>query len=447
MAEGYARAKVLALHGGKRVAGPDVRSCTDSGIRRQDARTIAHRLAPPNSGRTDPALPAMSLATDLQQLLDHACRTTWSQFDWIKANASLYGLTKRTVDRWSAPGESAFVSLLAEYPFVRRRLAKAIQAGAGAGLSAGTPLVSGVFHHDKPKARFGSSPTQVDLADLLFVHQHFQTGQAQPQGRAFLLQAKASTTPRTGALTGKAGRQFDLYADWATPFALPNGEFGAPPSGPKWDFALGPAPHSSSGAYGIVSSQRSCKGQKFPDNCPWAIGPALPPDKGLPRDAKASMSLAAALDGFVAGRHGRPWHAGAGADDHWSTFVVQALRRSIAWEAQGQRVGGVDLPRKRAALAFVQSWLAHEINAKLMISPADRELSFEGTVEDLIAGVDSIGRQAGAWAASISGQEEPPEAAAEPEGTRGGMSLVYIATFGDDALAEVQHDWLKAAEA
>lgn len=390
----------------------------------------------------------MSLATDLQQLLDHACRTTWSQFDWIKANARLYGLTKRTTDRWATPGEAAFVSLLAEYPFLRRRLARIVQAHAAPGLSAGTPLVSGVFHHDQPKARFGSSPTQVDLADLLFVRQHFQTGQARPQGRAFLLQAKASTTPRTGALTGKAGRQFDLYADWATPFALPNGEFGAPPSGGKWDFSLGPAPHASSGLYGIVSSQRSCRGQKFPDNCPWAIGPAVPPDKGLPRDAKASMSLAAALEGFVAGRHGRPWHAGAGADDHWSTFVEQALRRSIAWEeVQGQRIGGVDLPKKRAALAFIQSYLSVEINAKLMLSPADRELSFEGTVEDLIAGVDSIGRQAAAWAASIAGDDEPQEPVAGQDGARGGMSLVYIATFGDEALAEVQHDWLKPADA
>ncbi len=385
----------------------------------------------------------MSFATDLQQLLEHACKTTWSQFDWVKANASLYGLTKRSVDKWSTPGEAAFVSLLAEYPFLRRRLAKIVQAHAAPGLSAGTPLVSGVFLHDRPKARFGSSPTQVDLADLLFVRHHFQTGQPRPQGRAFLLQAKASTTPRTGALTGKAGRQFDLYADWSTPFALPNGELGAPPGGGKWDFALGPAPHQSSGLYGIVSSQRSCRGQKFPDNCPWAVAPAVPPDKGLPRDAKASMSLAAALEGFVAGRHGRPWHVGAGADDHWSTFVERALRRSIAWEVQGQRIGGVDLPRKRSALSFIQSFLSLEINAKLMLSPADRELSFDSHVEDLIAGVDSIGRQAATWAASIKGDDEPAETAPAPDEARGGMSLVYIATFGDEPLADVQHDWLK----
>lgn len=389
----------------------------------------------------------MSLATDLQQLLEHACKTTWSQFDWVKANAALYGLGKRTTDKWAAPGEAAFVSLLAEYPFLRRRLARIIQAQAAPALSIGTPLVSGLFVHETPKLRFGKSPTHLDLADLLFVRHHFQTGQPRPQGRAFLMQAKASTTPRTGALTGKAGRQFDLYADWTTPFALPNGEFGAPPSGGKWDFSQGPAPQSSTGLYGVVSSQRAWRSQKFPDNCPWAVAAAIPPEKGLPRDAKASMSLAAALDGFIAGRHGRPWHVGAGTDDHWSTFVERALRRSIAWEVQSQRIGGVDLPRKRSALSFIQSFLSLEVNAKLMLSPADRELSFEGYVEDLIATVDSIGRQAAAWAGSVSGDDDPAEPAPLPDDARGGVSLVYIATFGDEPLAEVQPDWLKAREA
>ena len=388
----------------------------------------------------------MSLATDLQSLLDHACKTTWSQFDWVKANAALYGLSRRSTGKWTTPGEPAFVSLLAEYPFLRRRLAKVIQANAAPALSLDIPLVSGVFVHERPKVRFGASPTQVELADLLFVRQHYRTGHARPEGRAFLLQAKASTTPRTGALTGKAGRQFDLYADWATPFAFPNGEFGPAPGGGKWDFSLGPGSHRLSGVYGIVSSQRSWRGQKFPDNCPWAVGAAHAPDKGLPRDARGTLSLAAALDGFVAGRHGRPWHPGAGADDHWSAFVEQALRRSIAWEVQVQRIGGVDLPKKRSALASVQSFLSLEVNARLMLSPADRELSFDNTVEDLIATVDSVGRQAKAWAASVKGDDDPVEAAA-PEGPQAGLSIVYIATFGDEALPEAEPDWVPAPEA
>ena len=388
----------------------------------------------------------MTFAPDFQKLIEHACTTTWSQFDWVKANASLYGLGRRATDKWTTPGEPAFVSLLAAYPFLRRRLAKAIEAHAAPGLSTGTPLVSGVFVHDKPKVRFGASPTQVDLGDLLFVRHHYRTGHALPEGRAFLLQAKASTTPRTGALTGKAGRQFDLYADWSTPFAFPNGEFGPPPDGGKWDFSQGPGSHQLSGVYGVVSSQRSCRGQKFPDNCPWAVGAALAPDKGLPRDAKATLSLASALDGFVAGRHGRPWQVGAGAHDHWSTFVEQALRRSIAWEVQVQRIGGVDLPKKRAALSFIQSFLSLEVNAKITLSPVDRELSFEGYVEDLIATVDSVGRQAKAWASSLTGDDEPAEPAPAQDGPQAGMSIVYVATFGDEALAEADPDWVPAPE-
>ncbi len=390
----------------------------------------------------------MTFATDLQNLLEHACKTTWSQFDWVKANASLYGLTKRATDKWAAPGEPAFVSLLAEYPFLRRRLAKIIQGHLSPGASAGTPLVSGVFVHQKPKVRFGKPATQVDLGDLLFVRHHFRTGQARPEGRALLIQAKASTTPRTGALTGRAARQFDLYADWATPFTFANGEIGLPPSGDRWDFSKGPAPHQLSGLYAVVSSQRSCKGQKFPDNCPWAVGAALVPEKGLPRDAKATLSLAAALEGLIAGRHGRPWHVGADPDDHWSHFVEQVLKRSIAWELQVQRIGGVDLPKKRSALSFIQSFLSLEVNAKLMLSPVDRELSFDGHVEDLIASVDSVGRQAKAWAASIEGADDaPPEADPAQEGVKGGMSILYVATFGDEPLAAAQPDWLPAPAA
>ena len=387
----------------------------------------------------------MTFATDLQNLLEHACKTTWSQFDWVKANASLYGLTKRASDKWATPGEPAFVSMLAEYPFLRRRLARILQAHLPAALSAGTPLVSGTFAHQPPKVRTARSATQVELGDLLVVRHHFRTGQARPEGRALLVQAKASTTPRTGPLTGRAAHRFDLYADWAIPFTFPNGEIGAPPSGDRWDFAKGPAPHELSGVYAVVSSQRSCRGQKFPDNCPWAVGAAIAPEKGLPRDAKATLSLAAALEGVVDGRHGRPWHVGAAPDDHWSHFVEQVLKRSIDWELQVQRIGGVDLPKKRSALSFIQSFLSLEVNAKLMLSPADRELSFDDTIEDLISTVDSVGRQAKAWAASIEGDDDAPaEPAAPQDGAKGGMSVLYIATFGDEPLAAAQADWVPA---
>jgi len=383
----------------------------------------------------------MSLANDLQKLIEQSCNTAWSQFDWVKARAALYGLARRTADKWTMPGEPAFVSMLVDSPVLRRRLAKAIQAALPPESCKELPLVSGVFHATAPKVRFGRSATQVELADLLLVRHHFRTGLTRPEGRALLLRAVASTTPRTGRLTARAARGFDLHADWATPIAFPNGDFGPPPGGDKWVLARGPSPELPSSVYGIVSSQRSCKGQKFPDNCPWAVGAALPPEPGHPRESRGTLSLAAALDGFVAGRHGRPWDTSAGPDDHWSAFVREALERSVPWEHQVQRVGGVDLPRKRAALAYVQSFLAVEVNAKLT-STIDREQSFEAYVDDLIASVDAVGRQAKEWVASSSVAEEPPALRSAPEGPRGGLSVLYIATFGDAPLAEPQAGWV-----
>ncbi len=394
-----------------------------------------------------PFLPAedMSLASDLQKLIEHACNTTWSQFDWVKANAGLYGLGKRTTEKWTTPAEPAFVSMLVDAPSLRRRLAKIVQAGLPPGTCKGSPLVSGVFKASNPKVRFGKSTSQVDLADLLLVRHHYRTGAAKPEGRAFLLTTKASTTPRTGYLRARQAHQYDLFADWSTPFFTPHDDFGVPPGDAKaWELAKGPGEPALSGVYGVVSSQRSCKGQKFPDNCPWAVGPALPSDRANTREARASMSLAAALAGFVTGAHGRPWHIGAEADDHWSHFVEQALRRSIDWTHHVQRVGGVDLPKKRAPLAFIQSFLSVEINAKLGAS-LDKEASFDGYVEDLIASVDSIGRQAAEWSKSIAGDAEPVEPAVETP--RGGMSVLYIATFGDESLADAQPGWVPMPEA
>ena len=383
----------------------------------------------------------MSLANDLQKLIEQSCATAWSQFDWVKSNAALYGLSRRTSDKWTTPGVPAFVSMLVDSPALRRRLAKSIQAALPPGASKELPLVSGVFHPAGPKVRFGRSATQVELADLLLVRHHFRTGETRPEGRALLLRAVASTTPRSGRLTGRDAHGFDLHADWATPFAFPNGDFGPPPSGDKWILVQGPSPELPTGVYGIVSSQRSCKGQKFPDNCPWAVGAALPPEPGHSRESRGTLSLAAALDGFVAGRHGRPWATSSGPEDHWSAFVREALERSVPWEHQVQRVGGVDLPKKRAALAYIQSFLAVEVNAKLT-STVDREQSFEAYVDDLIASVDAVGRQAKEWVASSNVAEEPPTPRIAPEGLRAGLSVLYVATFGDEPLAVPQPDWI-----
>ena len=388
----------------------------------------------------------MTLAADLQKLIEQSCHTAWSQFDWIKSHAALYGLSRRTSDKWTMPGEPAFVSMLADSPLLRRKLAKAVQSGLPPELANGAPLVSGVFHAQPPRVRFGKSASQVELADLLLVRHHFQTGQSRPEGRALLLQARASTTPRTGRLTGREAHRFDLHADWTTPFTFPNGDIGPPPDGDRWILSPGPAPHPLTSVYGIVSSQRSCKGQKFPDNCPWAVGSALPPEPGHGRESRGTLSLAAALAGFVTGAHGRPWHVDAAPDDHWSHLVRQLLERSIPFEHQVQRIGGVDLPKRRAALSFIQSFLSVEVNAKLT-STIDREQSFEAYVDELIASVDSVGRQAHEWASANKATEEAPAPRTAPERPPGGISVLYIATFGDAPLAEPLAEWIPPPEA
>ena len=395
-----------------------------------------------------PALPIapVTLATDLQKLIEQSCQTAWSQFDWVKSRAALYGLSRRATDKWTTPGEPAFVSTLVDSPVLRRRVAQAIQAALPPELSRGVPLVAGVFHANGPKLRFGKSATQVALADLLLVRHHYRDGEIRPEGRALLLTARSSTTPRTGRLTGRDAHQFDLHADWTTPFAFPNGDFAPPPAGDRWVLSEGPAPELPTSVYGIVSSQRSCRGQRFADNCPWVVGSATPPEPGHGREARGTLSLASALAGFVDGRHGRPWQVVAGPEDHWSNFVRAALERSVPWEHQVQRVGGVDLPRKRAALSFVQSFLAVEVNAKLT-STIDREQSFEAYVEDLIASVDSIGRQAREWVGSSNAAEEPAPPREAPAGPGGGLSVLYIATFGEAPLAEARADWIPPPQA
>ena len=387
----------------------------------------------------------MPLATAIQKLIEQSCHTAWSQFDWIKSHAALYGLSRRISDKWTTPGEAAFVSMLVDSPVLRRRLAKAIQDALPRESSRETPLVSGVFHANPPKVRFGGVASQVELADLLLVRHHFRTGHIHPEGRALLLRAAASTTPRTGRLTGRAAHAFDLQADWSTPITFPNGDFVAPPSGDRWILAQGPAPEVPTSVYAIVSSQRSWKGQKFPDNCPWAVGSAVPPEPGHSRESRGTLSLAAALEGFVQGRHGRPWEAHSGPADHWSAFVREVLERAVPWAHQVQRVGGVDLSRKRAALSTVQSFLAVEVNAKLT-STVDREQSFEAYVDDLIASVDALGRQCKEWANSSKESENPPVLRVEPEGPRAGLSVLYVATFGDAPLAEAQAGWVPAPE-
>lgn len=384
----------------------------------------------------------MTFAKDLQQLIDNSYNNTWDLFDQTKNRLGLYKVPKRTTAKWKTPGEPAFVEQLVAYPFVRRRLANIIHRHLSPTISKGKPLVSGVFIHQKPKIKFGKPASQIELGDVLFVRHHFQTGKGTPDGRAFLLQAKSTSTLATGTLSGKEAKQFDLYADWNTDFSFPHGELGAPPSGKKWNFSKGPAPFQQSGFYGLVSKDRAYVANKFPSASPWAVGAAVTPGAGGTKQVHGTTSLSQALVSFLQGTHGRPWYVGAGANDHWSHFVEEILKSSMdfpAWKTRVSRIGRIDIPRHHHALAYVSSFALQEAFHDLSIAMQVQGDQFQFSKDKFEGTGDFIGEQARDWITSAmhAGDDTlPPEDTAQRDPSGGGMSVIYIATFGDESLAE-----------
>lgn len=389
----------------------------------------------------------MTLRGELTKLINQSHADTWTRFDWVRENSALYGVPRKTSQRWNTPGEPAFVSNLLEYPFLQFGLRNLIHEHLRpVGLCAGAPLVSGVFIHQKPKVCFGPSQSQVELGDLLLVRHHFQSGVPSPEGRAFLVQAKSAEKPHTGNLAGKEAHQFALYANWATPFRFPHGQLGPAPGGAKrWDFSTSPIPQlSSTGVYGIVAKSRSqAISSTFPAGCTWAIGTATPCAMGASPSVDASgMSLAEALEGFLRGSWGRPWNAVPADDDHWSTFIHRCLLAAATWRGYPlQRLGAPAISRRRDALAYVAAFAS----APTEISPTGplqhrlRDMHWLLVNDDQRQAVEA---SVHAWAASVNmtnAGELPPEPSHKLQGMpSGGMSVLYVATFGDGALQESQ---------
>ena len=388
----------------------------------------------------------MTFADDLQKLIDGAYQNTWRQFEETKNRLGLYKVPKRTTDRWKTPGEPAFVEQLASYPFVRRRIADLIQHHLSPSISKGKPLVSGVFVHQKPKVKFGRPASQIELGDLLFVRHHFQTGKSSPDGRAFLLQAKATSAPATGSLIGKEEKQFDLYANWDTNFTFPHGELGAPPSGKKWNFKKGPAPFQNSGFYGLVSNDGAYVVNKFPNASSWAVGAAVAPSAGGAKQVSGTTSLPQALDSFLRGTHGRPWYVGAGPDDHWSHFVEDILKSAMdfdTWKTRVSRIGRIDIPRHHQALAYVSGFALQNSTREMVHALNILGGQFEFSADKLYGESDLVGVQAREWIGSATrneGNDLPPENKALRAPSGRGMSVVYVATFGDESLARPRFD-------
>lgn len=252
----------------------------------------------------------------------------------------------------TVPDEPAYVSSL-----LSRELFRGMRFILRKYASAGTNVMTrGIFTHQTPKVLFGTHTSSVEIADLMFVHQHFNADPRRPvSGRALLLQAKKTLTPRTGSLaSGTQAIQFELYRDWA-PFTGASRLPAQVQGGGQWDFSSGgpavrPPPNAGSAYFTIFKeeaystnlavpqwtastvpgpSHKKLKKNRYPSECTWAVGgsPAkgTTPKNGVdcPRDFGDTFS------DFLLGKIGRPFIPGlASGPDHWSIFVNLMLAES-----------------------------------------------------------------------------------------------------------------------
>lgn len=168
-----------------------------------------------------------------------------------------------------------------------------------------TLKLAGVFCHGHPQVSFGVPCSQVELADLLVVHQH--TKGARVSARAILLQAKMSTDS-THSLSA-SDPQLRLFSTW-----------------PSFEFVTGGL------APGLRNIKEKGKGSRYAlihdgpsypeqitwtDQCPWATSPATPM-------LTADRSLARLLGDILLNKDGRPFQLGKPKDD-WSRTIQELL--------------------------------------------------------------------------------------------------------------------------
>lgn len=388
----------------------------------------------------------MALADDLRNLINRSHKRAWNLFDSVRTNPAPFGLTHEQTDGWKTPGEPAFASALLHYTFTSQ-LAKLIKRHLGpTGLSKGAPIASGVFIHQKPKVKF--SRAHIELGDLLIVRQHFCTSSATLEGRAALLQTKANNAPLTGTLAGKELEQFRLYTNWKTPFVFPHGELGSPPNGAKkWNFSLGTMPFPArSGYYGVVSNLRHQTAKApFPMDCAWAVAQAISKPKTAASVNASDFSLAEGLEGLLLGTWGRPWSATPAVNDHWSHFIQRALTEAVGWTYPVQRLGvtaAKPLPRRRDVLEFARAFSARQIYEAYDFSSiwSSFNLQTVQTEENLLGEFNARVRSAidEHWAFQMDGA--PPSSGTEMRernDSRGGPSVLYIATTGPERLDDI----------
>lgn len=385
----------------------------------------------------------MPLINDLTKLINESHQYAWDKFWTIKRNPETFGHTEQTVGRWKTPGEPAFVSALLEYSVDNNRLSTIISNHLQTKHCSKPPFVSGVFIHQKPKVSFsGNSEASgsIEIGDLLLVRQHFILGNPNPESVAFLLQAKTSSTPETGSLSGNEKQQFDLYANWPE-FHFVHKGFGQSPSNTTdWDFKIGLPQVCNSGYYGIISNTQEIN-VSWKYNCSWVIGEAK--TQCTPPSVSASHSLPVAMEKFLKGEFGRPWDSTTSLsdNDHWSTFIIRCLASAAGWRHYPvQRRSNDKFPRQRdfkflAPTALVST--VKPIFGRWHVSqlPMEEEVAFQNMQKKCAMAITDI------WLNSLTAETEdgfPPNSAENPENapSSGGISILYVATFGESSLKD-----------
>jgi len=185
--------------------------------------------------------------------------------------------------------------------------------------------LSGVFCHGHPQVKFGSPSIQVELADLLVVHQHTQGKRA--SARAILLQAKMSAD--STHLLPSSDAQLQLFSDWP-PFEFVTG--GLTPgirnlneSGRGSRYAL------------ILDRPNFPEDIRWADQCPWAASPAT-------QRLTANRSLARLLGEMLLGKEGRPFRLGTPKDD-WSKTIQELLKVTGRKTYKRANISRGDTPR------------------------------------------------------------------------------------------------------
>lgn len=113
------------------------------------------------------------------------------------------------------------------------------------------------------------------------------------------------------------------------------------------------------------------------------------------------------------------------------------------WKTRVSRIGRIDIPRYHQALAYVRDFALQNAVQDVLQASQLLEDQFEFTEDGLDEASDFIGEQAREWLSSAirEGDIPPPlEDAIQRGPSGGGMTVIYVATFGNEPLAAPRLD-------